>query len=121
AYQLTKVDHVYARAESVEKNRLLLETKSIAKGDERLVTIRAVSLGYLRDVSLGIIKELRTGLGADLTLHAVPSGLERVYGSSPYGAHLFLRVRWNAGHGGGHGMEGMAAHTSSTPCVRVTL
>lgn len=108
AYQLTRNDHVYARAESVEKDLELLETKRApaAEADEEESTVvHAVTLGYLRDFDLFKKKDWKTGLGADLTVYGFPSELEGVYGEFPLSVRVFGRLRWGKPHGGGHGAQ----------------
>jgi hypothetical protein len=113
AWQITRADHAYARLEWVQKDRHLLEFKgaethpSIALPDVAEVT--ALTLGYLRDFVAR--PALRIGAGADVTGYRFPSGLDRVYGSSPISWHAFLRVRWGESHGAsglheGHEMSG---------------
>ena len=63
-----------------------------------IARIGALTLGYLHDFVLA--RALRVGAGADLTAYSFPSGLERVYGSSPVSYHVFLRIRWGKPHGG---------------------
>jgi hypothetical protein len=110
AWQLTRSDHVYGRAEWVEKDRHRLQFKgadvSPAIEVPEIAEIGAFTLGYLRDFVFG--QALRVGAGADLTAYSFPSGLKPVYGDSPISAHVFLRVRWGVPHGGtGHsGMTG---------------
>ncbi|HEY3172482.1 MAG TPA: hypothetical protein VGK86_07900, partial [Thermoanaerobaculia bacterium] len=102
AYQLTRSDQIYGRAEWVEKDRRLLEFKGAeatpAIDVPEVARIGALTVGYLRDFVLA--RALRVGAGADLTAYSSPSGLKRVYGSSPLSYHVFLRVRWGQPHGG---------------------
>jgi hypothetical protein len=102
AYQLTRSDQIYGRAEWVEKDRRLLEFKGAevtpAIDVPDIARIGALTVGYLRDFLL--TPALRVGAGADVTAYSLPSGLERVYGSSPISCHVFLRVRWGKPHGG---------------------
>ena len=106
AYQITGLDQVYGRAESVEKPRDLLLTKDIepttgASSQEAVVPVRAFTVGYFRDLTTSGV--FRAGLGADLTFYGVPSELEAIYGD-PVSVHAFARMRWDKGHGaGGHG------------------
>ena len=107
AYQMTRNDHFYARAERVDKDLRLLETKGVdasaQEDQEQTVAVAALTVGYLRDVRLW--EAVRTGLGADVTLYRVPGELESVYGGSPASFHVFARLRWDHGHGSGmHGM-----------------
>ena len=111
AWQLTAADHVYARAEHVDKDLNLLEDKGLDQHpeaeEEATVAVRALTLGYLRDLvvlrDVKILDQLHVGLGADLTLYGVPSKVKAVYGNSPVSVHAFLRARWGRPHGaGGH-------------------
>jgi len=101
AYQLTRADHLYGRAEWVEKDRHLLEFKGAevtpAIDLPEVARIGALTLGYLRDFVLA--RTLRVGAGADLTAYSFPSGLKPVYGDSPISTRVFLRVRWGQPHG----------------------
>lgn len=109
AWQATAVDHVYGRAEAVEKERALLLTKELPADGRQptgTVTVRALTLGYLRDFELW--HPLKTGLGVDATIYGYPSELDRVYGSFPVSFHAFIRLRWGKPHTMGHaGMPGM--------------
>ena len=96
AWQATRLDQVYARAEWAEKDFLLLSTKS-ALGD-KLVRVDAYTVGYLRDFDL--VKGLKTGIGVDLTAYRFPASLSAAYGSSPVSVHGFLRLRWGNAHPG---------------------
>ena len=95
AWQVTGLDQVFARAEWVEKDALLLATKSLF--GEKRARIDAYTVGYLRDFEL--VKALKTGFGVDLTAYAFPSSLKPAYGSSPVSVHAFLRLRWGNAHG----------------------
>ena len=109
AWQATSSDQVYGRAELVEKDREILETKRISPGhdgEEDLVRIGAFTAGYVRE--LPRLAGLKTGLGADVTAYGVPSSLKRVYGSFPLSVHVFVRLRWGAPHATGH-----AGHAAS--------
>jgi hypothetical protein len=101
AWQATRADHLYARAEWVEKDRHLLQFKGAdvrpAIELPEIADIGALTVGYLRDLVLS--PALRVGVGADLTAYAFPSALEPVYGDSPISWHAFLRVRWGREHG----------------------
>ncbi|PYQ04075.1 MAG: hypothetical protein DMF82_11655 [Acidobacteria bacterium] len=113
AWQLTPADHVYARAERVDKDLHLLEEKGLdqhpepAGAEETTVAVRALTVGYLRDLvvlrDVKVLDQLHLGLGADLTVYGVPSEVKAVYGDSPVSVHVFLRARWGRPHGsGGH-------------------
>jgi hypothetical protein len=98
AWQVTRLDQVYARAEWVEKDAELLQTKGFS--GEKLVRIDAYTVGYTRDFDL--VKGLKTGVGLDLTAYAFPASLKPAYGDSPVSLHGFLRLRWGQAHGAGH-------------------
>lgn len=104
AWQATRLDHVYGRAEWSEKDRHLLlhkdEPDEHGEGEAAVAEVGALTAGYLRD--LVAAPALRVGLGADLTIYRVPSGLEAAYGDSPVSWHLFVRIRLGESHGG-HG------------------
>jgi hypothetical protein len=108
AWQLTEVDHVYGRAEAVEKQRELLLNKVLppeGQGSSATATVRALTLGYLRDID--VWHGLKTGLGVDATVYGYPADLDAAYGHFPVSIHAFVRLRWGRPHGmGGHG-EGM--------------
>jgi hypothetical protein len=102
AYQLGRLDQVFARIEYVEKDFELLATKQ--EGDStRLARIGAYTAGYLHDFEL--VPGLRTGLGADATLYSLPSDLEPVYGSKPVSYQVFVRLRWGNPHAGSMAMK----------------
>ena len=100
AWQISPSDHLYARAESVEKDRRLLEFKGAdvtpAIDLPEIARIGAGTVGYVRD--LVITPVLRLGVGGDLTAYVFPSALQRVYGDSPLSVHLFARLRWGRPH-----------------------
>ena len=118
AWQATRHDHVFARAERVEKDRELLAEKHLHTDDvaeaEELVPVGALTVGYVR--SLRLVGSLDLGLGADVTLYNVPSSLHEAYGAHPVSTHVFARLRWGRPHGahGAHGGHG-AAHGSHGP------
>ena len=99
AWAITKLDQVFARAESVEKNEELLLTKQLGE-DEETATIRALTVGYLRDFPLW--RAIATGVGADVTLYDYPGSLEPAYGQTPVSAHAFVRLRWTTGNSHPH-------------------
>jgi len=104
-------DQVYGRAEAVDKERELLLNKDLTGHDQAAsgtVTVRALTLGYLRDIELW--HRLKTGLGVDATIYGYPSELDRTYGDFPVSFHAFVRLRWGQPHtmgGHGGGMKGM--------------
>jgi hypothetical protein len=101
AWQATRHDHVFARAERAEKNRELLAEKHLHAedegGEEDTVPVSALTVGYVRSVALK--GSLNVGLGADLTFYGVPSSLHEAYGAHPVSTHVFARLRWGRPHG----------------------
>jgi hypothetical protein len=100
ARQLSRPHHVYARLEWVEKDEQLLLTRehTHAHGQQELADVGAATLGYFHTgrIFSGL------GMGGDVTVYAVPSELQDVYGDFPVSIHVFIRARWMQGHGGGH-------------------
>ncbi|MDB4913293.1 MAG: hypothetical protein JWM95_937 [Gemmatimonadetes bacterium] len=92
---------VFGRAEQVEKSAGDLDVSHFSSAER--FTVRAFSLGYVREVlqyGRGTI-----GLGASATLNVVPLALRDTYGSrTPVGAMFFLRVRPVHSAGGMAGM-----------------
>lgn len=119
AWQATTVDHFYARGEQVDRDLDLLVFKGeppvlrvTPHGEEeghldRQTSVRALTLGYLRDVyridDVAGLGPVNVGLAADLTLYDFESLLDATYGESPLSVHAFLRVRWGRPHGGHEG------------------
>jgi hypothetical protein len=118
AYQLTPVDQLYARAEQVDRDLDLLIFKGLPPVTrvmlvedgalhDRRTAVRALTLGYFRDVvrfdGPTAVGPVHLGLGSDLTLYDFESLLDGTYGESPLSVHAFLRLRWGAPHGAGHG------------------
>jgi hypothetical protein len=107
AWQATVHDHVFARAEHVEKDFELLAEKHLHAeelGAEDTVPVSALTVGYVR--SLALRGSVNFGLGADLTLYGVPSSLHEAYGAHPVSTHVFARLRWGRPHGA-HAHGGM--------------
>jgi len=108
AWQVTKRDQIYARAELVQKDEELLQTKQLDASHgspAHLARIGAFTVGYVRDFDL--VAVLRTGVGLDVTGYTFPGSLAEVYGNFPLSLHAFLRIRWGTSHGGHSGHAGM--------------
>lgn len=58
---------------------------------DRRFGIGQFTLGYVRDITPN--RSYQTGVGAAVTWNMVPSSLNSVYGSSPMGFWIFLRIR----------------------------
>ena len=109
AWQATRRDHLYARAERVERPTNLLLTKELS-GDEHgdhahVSAVGALTAGYLRELAtfrdVRWLDQLDIGLGGDVTFYDVPAELHGAYGESPVSAHVFARLRWGVPHGSG--------------------
>ncbi len=89
-----KKNYVWGRVENVDRtNQLLLGKNPVPPGftEHFLARVQAVTLGYDRDFEL--VPRVSTALGGQVTFHAVPSGLQSIYGNHPTGVILFLRLR----------------------------
>lgn len=68
---------------------------------ERKIPITALTLGAVHELTPG--RPYNTGVGASVTYNWKPGDLDALYGKSPIGFWLFLRIRPAAmQHGGGH-------------------
>ena len=96
AYAATAADQIFGRTEYVEKDQILLVTKTLPDEEvaHELAAIRALTLGYLRDIELW--RGLDTGVGVDVSAYAYPDALDEAYGDSPVSMHFFVRLRWRA-------------------------
>jgi hypothetical protein len=99
-------NYLYTRMELVDKSGLLeenifgrpgLEMSTlivVGEDDHHLDTmfrIGAVTIGGVRDIFAQ--PKFRVGIGADVTFYHVPGDLKPIYGSSPTGFHVFVRIR----------------------------
>jgi hypothetical protein len=85
---------VWTRIENVDRtNELLSQTGPLPAGFvERYFTrVQAYTFGYDRE--LGHTSHISTALGGQLTAYGVPAALSASYGSHPFGAVVFLRLR----------------------------
>ena len=78
---------VFARYEYVNK---LGEELAIAPAEQGF-GIGELTLGYVREITPN--RPFQTGIGAAVTLYTHPSSLSALYGSSPMGFWLFVRIR----------------------------
>jgi len=92
ARQFSRRHQLYARVEWVEKDRQLLLTREHAddSGPVPTVPVSAFTLGYFRTGTMFA----GFGLGADVSVYAVPSSLKDAYGDFPVSLHIFMRARW---------------------------
>ena len=92
-------DTIYGRWELVEKSghELVLPDVDL----EKVFTVNAVSLGYVRDLTHG--NGIDIGAGVQGTLDFWPGGLDRYYGDEiGYGFQVFLRIRPSVHSHSGH-------------------
>jgi hypothetical protein len=85
---------VWTRIENVDRTNELLSGEIVLPQSfvERYFTrVQAYTFGYDRE--LGHVRHISTALGAQFTAYGVPTTLSRTYGSHPYGAVVFVRVR----------------------------
>jgi hypothetical protein len=85
---------VWTRIENVDRTNELLSGETVLPQSfvERYFTrVQAYTFGYDRE--LGHVRHISTALGAQFTAYGVPTTLSRTYGSHPYGAVVFVRVR----------------------------
>ncbi len=76
---------IYGRAESTENNELT--------GSHTVYSVGKISVGVIRDWQMS--DHLSLGLGAQAAVNFIPEALQPVYGTSPIGAMVFLRMRIN--------------------------
>ena len=83
----------YGRNEAVdvESGLLLVGHASRDGAPTSRGTVGALTAGAIRDVLTP--GGIAMGVGADVTLHAVPAGLRAAYGSAPVSFKVFLRLR----------------------------
>jgi hypothetical protein len=87
-------NYLYTRLELVDKDDLLRSSDRVLLGITQhhpSFRIGAYTFGGVRDVWAN--EKVNMGIGTDLTFYSKPSILDRIYGSSPIGWKLFLRIR----------------------------
>lgn len=99
---------IYGRLEAVDRDLFELRFKRQRPEEVPLDRTRvyAGTLGYVRDFTL--LPDTTTGVGADVTFYRFTDRLDDVYSTNPVSFHVFTRIRFDIGLGGGHG--GHAAH-----------
>jgi hypothetical protein len=87
-------NYLYTRLELVDKDDLLRLSDRVLLGITQhhpSFRIGAYTFGGVRDVWTS--EKFNMGIGTDVTFYSKPSMLDRIYGSSPIGWKLFLRIR----------------------------
>lgn len=90
-------NNIYGRAEFVQKERHELHIPGSGTAD-----VSEITLGYSR--RLITISQIDIDLGAQATYNVIPESLKGYYGSSPYGAQIYLSIHpimMEMTHGGG--------------------
>lgn len=95
----TPNDVFYTRLESVAKDILDVGFHPLGFHRHRQSPVGALTLGFLREFARTPFDNF--GLGADVTVYAVPGNLKDAYGS-PVSVHLFARYRVQVGSQGMH-------------------
>ncbi len=91
---LLKRNYVWGRVENIDRtNELLLGENPVPRGftEHFLARVQAYTVGYGHDIDL--IPHLATALGGQVTFYGVPASLHSLYGPSPTGVTLFLRIQ----------------------------
>jgi hypothetical protein len=92
---------IWGRAESADKDSTVLfeEAPFVLLVDEtRLARVQAYTAGYERELP-SWTRYLSTGIGSQFTIYHVPPLLSPIYGASPVGVQMFVRVRLLSGTG----------------------
>jgi hypothetical protein len=87
-------NYARTRIENVDRsNELIIGENPLPPGFEEkpVGKVQAYTLGYDRDFHL--IRDLSSALGAQFTTYGVPTLLQPIYGSHPFGVALFIRLR----------------------------
>jgi hypothetical protein len=90
---------IWGRAESADKDSTVLfeEAPFVLLVDEvRLARVQAYTAGYERELPAWS-RYLSTGIGSQLTVYHVPPLLSPIYGASPVGLQMFIRMRLASG------------------------
>jgi hypothetical protein len=99
-YQFKRRNYLAGRIELVDKDELFADQPEIDEELERtagsVFRVAAFTVGYTRDFD--IIPSIRTGIGANVTFHKIPSAIKPFYGDQPAGFVIFLRLRLKGDH-----------------------
>lgn len=94
-YPISSKNFVTARAELVDKDELFAGEHEIEEELARTAgstfRIQAYTAGYTRD--LGTFNHVETGIGANVSLYAIPDAIKPYYGDRPFGVNMYLRFR----------------------------
>jgi hypothetical protein len=109
----------YGRFETLQVESTLLQTDLIATGESAGVksTVSVLTVGGVRDILSW--RGVEGGIGADVSLYAVPDALQPVYSAHPVSFHVFFRLRPPSGSMGRmwnmRMSQPMAGHSMAMP------
>ena len=86
-YEWSQRDELFANNPTLAQ-QLFLQTGS------HWFDVNAYTMGYTRD--LGVFHNVETGLGANVSLYALPEAIKPYYGNHPLGVNIYLRLRLKA-------------------------
>jgi hypothetical protein len=88
---------LYGRVEALQAETALLQTDAVPDAGAAHATnpVGALTIGGVRDVLAW--RRFEGGLGADVSVYAVPGALQTMYSAHPISFHVFFRLRPPAG------------------------
>ena len=94
-YPASRRNFLTGRIERVDKDELFADQpqleESLARTAGSTFRVQAYTAGYTRDVAT--FDQVEAGIGANVSLYAIPPAIQPYYGSRPWGVNLFLRLR----------------------------
>lgn len=87
-------NYIWTRIENAERsNELIVGETPLPPGfvERPIGRVQAYSFGYDRDIH--VISYVGSAIGAQFTTYGVPTALEPIYGSHPWGVAVFIRLR----------------------------
>lgn len=83
----------FTRIERVSKDELFVEDGDHPhEGETRIFNVTRFTFGAVQNLPLP--GRMDIGLGASVSFHRIPDGLNATYGSNPVAGTVFLRIRW---------------------------
>lgn len=80
------------RLESIDRHGLGLKADEGKSDEDTDHVINAWTIGAFQDIEALSTSRVKTGVGADYTMHFVDAATREDYGDNPYGAHAFLMM-----------------------------
>ena len=94
-YPASRRNFLTGRIERVDKDELFADQpqleESLARTAGSTFRVQAYTAGYTRDIAT--FDQVEAGIGANVSLYAIPPAIQPYYGSRPWGVNLFLRLR----------------------------